>query len=104
MHRPFVLTAIMCAFVLFSASAAEAQPCPKNTPRDKQGRPLNKNCVQQRPDSVFFPGFGGFGGGGGSGLSPSGPGSARHGTLGGGAKSGGSSGGMSSSGGGGMRR
>jgi hypothetical protein len=94
MRTPYVLVAIASAFALFSASTAQAQPCPKNTPRDKQGRPLNKNCEQQRPGPVFFPGFGAFGGGGGGGgpgLAES-PGSSRHGTLG---KSGKSSGGPS---------
>ena len=100
MRKPYFLIAIIGAFALFTVTTAEAQPCP----RDKQGRPLNKNCVRQEPGPVFFPGFGAFGGGG-SGPTASAPGSSRSGTLATNPKSGssgmsGSSGGMS--GGGGM--
>ena len=110
MRKPYALIAIVGAFALFTVSIAEAQPCPKDAPRDKHGRPLNKNCARQQPGPVFFPGFGGFGGG--SGPTASAPGSSRSGTLatnpksGSGGMSGGSSGmsggGMGGGGGGGM--
>jgi hypothetical protein len=88
MRKPYALIAIVGAFALFTVSTAEAQPCPKNTPRDKHGRPLNKNCARQQPSPVFFPGFGAFGGG--PGPTASAPGSSRSGTLATNPKSGGS--------------
>lgn len=111
MRKSYSLIAIVGAFALFTVSVAEAQPCPKNAPRDKHGRPLNKNCAPQQPSPVFFPGFGTFGGG--SANTASAPGSSRTGTLAtspksGGGMSGGSgasnSGNSGMSGGGGGRR